>query len=329
MMMSVALISNPRSTRNGKLLPEIRAFVARTPNVFHVELHEVGEIRDALKLIAQVQPKVLVINGGDGTVQAVLTSMFHDNPFGDAPPPVAILPNGKTNLIAADLGMSGGPIRALARLVHLAATNQIARHTVQRALISLEDGKRRRPVLGMFLGGAGLKNSILFCRERIYPLGLPNGVSHLLTYLAFAWSMLIGGSSRYAPVRTDALRITTHKSAAVEGKFTVLMVTTLDSLVLGTKSAANDVGDTVRGGLKMLCVDSKRRTVFKALGSALLQRLGRSQIDGLHVRNTQEIRLDGVRPSVILDGELFEAAPGRSLILRTTGPKDFISLAAA
>jgi hypothetical protein len=324
-MTAVALISNPRSTRNGKLLPEIRTFVANTPSVFHVELHDVGEIQDALKLIAQVRPKVLVVNGGDGTVQAVLTSLYHDKPFGDTPPPVAIMPNGKTNLIAADLGVSGAPLRVLARLVQLAATNQIERHTVKRALISLEDGKRRKPVLGMFLGGAGLKNSILFCREKIYPLGLPNGISHILTYLAFAWSILIGGASKYAPVQTDRLRITTLKSGAMEGTFTVLMVTTLDSLVLGMKSAANDV----EGGLKMLCMEEKRSTVFKALGTALIRKLGRVHVDGLHMRNSDEIRLDGNRPSVILDGELFQAAPGRSLILRTTEPQSFVSLAAA
>jgi hypothetical protein len=328
-MTQVALISNPRSTRNGKLLPEIRAYVAKTSNLFHVELHDVGEIQDALKLIAQVSPKVLVINGGDGTVQAVLTSLYHDKPFGDTPPPVAILPNGKTNLIAADLGVSGAPLRALARLVQLANTNMIERHTVKRSLISLEDGRRRRPVMGMFLGGAGLKNSILFCREKIYPLGLPNGISHLLTYLAFAWSILIGGASRYAPVQTDSLRITTQKSGSVEGRFTVLMVTTLDSLVLGMKSAANDVSGNVGGGMKLLCMEEKRATVFKALGTALFRKLGRVPVDGLHMRNSDEIRLDGVRPSVILDGELFEAAPGRPLILRTTEPQSFISLAAA
>src|SRR5688500_20064039 len=58
------------------------------------------------------KPDVLVINGGDGTVQATLTEMFNGKPFGDVPPPVAVLPNGKTNLIAQDLGADGDPIVA-------------------------------------------------------------------------------------------------------------------------------------------------------------------------------------------------------------------------
>ena len=49
-----------------------------------------------------MRPKVLVINGGDGTVQAALTELYNGGHFGDRPP-VAVLPSGKTNLIALDL----------------------------------------------------------------------------------------------------------------------------------------------------------------------------------------------------------------------------------
>ena len=29
----------------------------------------------------------------------------------------------------------------------------------------------------MFLGGAGLADIMLYCRDKIYPLGLPNGLA--------------------------------------------------------------------------------------------------------------------------------------------------------
>jgi Diacylglycerol kinase catalytic domain len=321
----IALISNPRSTRNGRLLPEIRKFVSDTPSVFHVELHDISEVSDALRLIARVAPKVLVINGGDGTVQAVLTALYHEKAFGDVPPPVTVLPNGKTNLIATDLGISGAPLRVLQRIVELARTDNLARHTVMRPLIALEDGRRRLPVMGMFLGGAGLKDTILFCRHKIYPLGLPNKVSHALTSVAFFWSVMIGSASRLAYTSADKMRITTRKSGSMEGNFTVLMVTTLDHLLMDMQPLAS--GFT--GGLKMLCVEGRRRTLFRALGSLVFSKLGRIPINGLHMRHTDEIRLDGPNTSVILDGELFVAAPGRSMILRTTEPQRFVSLTAA
>src|SRR3546814_2344066 len=69
-------------------------FCARHPEIFHYEVEEVEQIGEALRTIARVKPKVLVINGGDGTVQAALTELYHGGHFGPAVPPVAVLPNG-------------------------------------------------------------------------------------------------------------------------------------------------------------------------------------------------------------------------------------------
>src|SRR3546814_9099675 len=75
-----------------------------------------------------------------------------------------------TNLIALDLGARGDPMEALARVLEIAKSG-LGSHVVARELIAVSDGRANtRPVLGMFLGGAGLADSILFCRHKIYPL---------------------------------------------------------------------------------------------------------------------------------------------------------------
>jgi diacylglycerol kinase family enzyme len=114
-MACVALLSNPHSTGNRALLPRVRAYCATHPDVFHYEVEEIGQIPDAMRTIARVSPKVLVINGGDGSVQAALTELHGGKYFGESPPPVAVLPNGKTNLIAIDLGAHGDPLAAILR----------------------------------------------------------------------------------------------------------------------------------------------------------------------------------------------------------------------
>ena len=86
-MASVALLSNPQSTGNRALLPRVRSFCAAHKDIFHYEVENVGQIDQALKLIARVRPDVLVINGGDGTVQATLTALHHGGHFGESPPP--------------------------------------------------------------------------------------------------------------------------------------------------------------------------------------------------------------------------------------------------
>jgi hypothetical protein len=106
------------------------------PDIFHYEVEHVDQIGDALRSIARVRPKMLVINGGDGTVQAALTEIHNGGHFGDRPPPMAVIPSGKTNLIALDLGVHGDPIAALERLVEL-AQGDLTEHLVARELIAL------------------------------------------------------------------------------------------------------------------------------------------------------------------------------------------------
>jgi hypothetical protein len=323
-MALVALISNPYATGNVTLMPRIRAFAART-NLLHFELKHVEEISHALKQIALRAPDILVINGGDGTVQAVLTSLIYEEPFGKTPPPLAILPNGKTNLIAIDLGMSGSPLKALGRLLDIVQTGRIADALVQRHLIALDTGSKERPVIGMFLGAAGLMKTILFCRHKLYPLGIPNGLAHFIAYLAFAWAILSGsGSKPGSTFLPDPMRICVPQKESVHGRFAVLLTTTLERLLLGIKP---DYAPEQQGALKLICIEQARIPVFKAIWACLNGRLGRHAYSGVHVRAGEEIELDGVGDGVILDGELVAPAPGRPLVLRAMPAHAFISLA--
>jgi hypothetical protein len=232
-MARVALLSNPRSTGNRALLPRVRSFCAQHSDIFHYEVEHVDQIGEALRVIARVEPKILIINGGDGTVQAAMTELYHGGHFGLNPPPVAVLPNGKTNLIALDLGATGDPIAALERVMEIARTG-VAEHVVERELIALSDGGANgRPVLGMFLGGAGLADSMLFCRHKIYPLGLPNGLSHFLTAIAVLITMAFGIRAAFLPPRPKPVKVSLLRQGQVQGSFALLMVTTLQRLLLG------------------------------------------------------------------------------------------------
>lgn len=324
-MARVALLSNPRSTGNQSLLPRIRSFCAEHPEIFHYEVEHVDQIGEALRTIARVQPSVLVINGGDGTVQAALTELHHGDPFGLARPPVAVLPNGKTNLIALDLGAVGDPLTALARVVEMAKSD-LAPHIVARELISLSDGAvGGRPVLGMFLGGAGLADVILYCRHKIYPLGLPNGISHVLTALALVASLLFGIKAKFLPPRASLVRVQVVRKGVSNGSFAWLLVTTLEKLLL---SGSMDGPSVKPGALKLLAVEQGPLPLVRAIMAVVAGKLGRSPINGVHVESGDEIRIEGKNSNVILDGELFEAEAGRPIILTPTAPVAFLKFAA-
>ena len=321
-MAGVALLSNPRSTGNRAILPRIRSFCAQHGEIFHYEVEAIEQIGPALRTIARVRPKVLIINGGDGTVQAALTELHLGGHFGDSPPPVAVLPNGKTNLIALDLGASGDPIVALERVLEI-ARGDMTDHIVPRELIALSDGGVR-PVLGMFLGGAGLADSILFCRNKIYPLGLPNGFSHVLTVMAVFLSLIFGIRAAFLPPRPSEVRVSLIRQGQIQGRFALLIVTTLHKLLLNSKTG-NGNGPA---GLQLMMVEQSPLSLLRAIVAAVFGRLGKHAMAGIHLQRGDEIRIEGDRSSVILDGELFQADKGRPIVLTQTRPMPFLRLAA-
>lgn len=324
-MARVALLSNPRSTGNKALLPRVRAFCAEHKDIFHYEVEDVDQIGTALKTIARVKPKVLVINGGDGTVQATLTELYRGGHFGDTPPPVAVLPNGKTNLIALDLGATGDPLIALQRVLDIAGAD-MAPHIVSRELISLTDGRPGgKAVLGMFLGGAGLADTMLYCRHKIYPLGLPNGVSHTLTVLAAMLSMMFGIRGGYFPPRPSPVKVSVLKQGQLQGLFALLMVTTLERLLLGSHSP--HMGSAT-GSLQLILIERSPWTLLRALIAAIRGRLGQQNLSGVHLERGDEIRIEGEHSNVILDGELFETYRDHPIVLKPTAPMPFLRLAA-
>lgn len=323
-MARVALLSNPRSTGNRALLPEIRSFCAKHKDIFHYEVEHVDQIGTALKTIARIKPKVLVINGGDGTVQAALTELYHGGHFGQQAPPVAVLPNGKTNLIALDLGAVGDPMAALRRVMEIAESD-IAPHIVSRELIALTDGSlMARPVLGMFLGGAGLADTMLFCRHKIYPLGLPNGLSHFLTLIAALFSILFGIRAAFLPPKPSPVKVSVLRQGQIQGRFALLMVTTLERLLLNTDLTK---AGKRPGALQLMVIEQRPSVLLRVLVATIRGRLGRGKLSGVHLERGDEIRIEGDHSSVILDGELFQANFGHPIVLKHTSPVPFLRLA--
>ncbi|HKT76611.1 MAG TPA: acylglycerol kinase family protein [Sphingobium sp.] len=322
-MVRVALLSNPKSTGNRQSLPRVRSYCANNPDIFHYEVEHVDQIGRALQTIARVDPVVIVINGGDGTVQAALTELYQGEHFKGRVPPIAVLPNGKTNLIALDLGIHGDPIKALEKIVQIAKVG-LNDHVVARELIALSDGGAdSRPVLGMFLGGAGLADYMLYCRNQIYPLGLSNGLSHFLTVIAVLVSLVFGIRARFLPQSSRPVRISLIREGQLAGRFAVLIVTTLERLLLGVQP-----GDSRRGNMKLMAVDQSLPALLRLGWASITRRVGKAQMQGIHLEQGDVIRIEGDHSSVILDGELFQASEGKPIVLRSTEPVPFLRLAA-
>ncbi|MFT9099366.1 MAG: acylglycerol kinase family protein [Zymomonas mobilis subsp. pomaceae] len=324
-MTSVALLSNPQSTGNRAKLPDIRHFCVQESDIFHYEVEAVEQIGDALSSIAKTRPSVLVVNGGDGTVQTVLTALYTGQYFEKhMVPPVAVLPNGKTNLIALDLGAEGDPVIALKKIMEI-SRGEIKNHIVKRELIALSDDSGKPPVLGMFLGGAGLADLIIYCRDTIYPLGLPNGISHVIAAFALLISLFTRVPLAFLPRSARPISVSLIRQGQIKGNFSLLVVTTLERLLVGTHVFQQTPQDM--GSMKLMMVDQNPFHLIHAVAVGIAGRLGKRNIKGVHLEQGDEILIAGERSNLILDGEVFHADNEHPITLRHTEPISFVKLA--
>src|SRR3546814_8558346 len=109
--------------------------------------------------------------------------------------------------------------------------------------------------------------------------------------------------------------VSVHRQGELSGRFALLMVTTLECLLLNTKPRNNA---TSIGALKLMAIEERPATVFRALWAALGGRLGRSQVASVRFDRGDEIRIEGARYRVIVDGELFETSQGSPIQRKPT-----------
>lgn len=316
-MSLVAVLTNPKSTRNLSKLEKVRAVIEGYNGVFHFEINDVADIPHALERFAQYGAELLVINGGDGTIQATFSAMVNGTPFKKAPP-IAILPAGRTNMIAEDLGAaSPRPHVYLRKILEMAAKNDIGAHTVERHLLKVEGIPGQPPLYGMFLGTAGIVEGIKMCRRRIYPLGLPNLIAHTLAAAMVTLGTLTGGMGMGG--RPSPIQVHLDNRGMVMGRYSIVIATTLDRLILGFRPS----GREGVGPVKYLSVENGGMTLLRSLWLAVTGRLQSRTTAGLTSRNARTVRMRLDSP-VTLDGELYEAVGGREIVLSSDEKLSFL-----
>lgn len=308
------ILSNCASTRNAAEIASVRRVVENSAHVFHFEFEDVADIPGALAMFAEAGIALLVINGGDGTIQATLSSLVNDRPFRTVPP-IAVLPGGKTNMIAGDLGARGAPAKLLRRL--LASPGRLACGVEARRLIALDTGDGAPPRVGMFFGTAGVIRGIQWTRCNIHGLPLPAKLSHFLAIVRLVFSVLTG--LFLAPLDSGPQLLHTGDGRRIHGRFSLVLGTTLDRLLFRLRP----FGREGEGAIKFSAIEWGGGPMRRALLALITGRYGRGGVDGLHVGRFDSLVIEGNEP-VTLDGEIYVPAPGRPIRLGSTGAFDFV-----
>ena len=175
----------------------------------------------------------------------------------------------------------------------------------------------------MFLGGAGLAETMLYCRNKIYPMGLPNSVSHGLTFLAYVAQLVLKLKASFLPSPATRTELVMPRRASISGRFAFLAVTTLNKMLL-----SNTIGGEGHGPLKVLAIEERAGTVLRVLAAGLTGGYKGKKMRGVHFEEVDEVTIGGESSHLILDGETFRAEPGRPIHLMPAQPLSFVKLAA-
>jgi diacylglycerol kinase family enzyme len=149
----IGMLNNPLSGGNQNGLQKIRRAAAKAhPQVFQREVQTPTDVVETLADFAQQEVNILVVNGGDGTVQAALTAIFHKNFFERGPVLAVLRSAGTTSMIAGDIGLKGPRESALQRLFSWARTKDGRASVMQRPVLRVQVPSEKEPVYGMFFG---------------------------------------------------------------------------------------------------------------------------------------------------------------------------------
>ncbi len=222
----IGIIFNPLGGRNKREGPEeIWGLLSKVGELKSVSTPK--EIRDALICFEKAKKSWILISGGDGTVQMVLTALFHKRPFFFLPR-LSVLPGGTTNLIAGDLGLMGSQKRAIKRLSYMLEDKDetwiFATHRDVLRL-SREDGLVR---YGMFLGGGLVSEGVALYEKDFRKRTKGASLGIVLTVIKCLFGLFRQKRS------CSYMEINVNNQSSIKGGVCVLLCTTLERLFLGT-----------------------------------------------------------------------------------------------
>jgi hypothetical protein len=281
----VALLNNLRAGRNQKRVRRILAYLKAHPDVLHVETDRAGALPDALADLARRHVDLLILNGGDGTLQHALTEILNNNPFGHVPL-VAPLRGGRTNMIAMDMGAQGNPV------------------------LRIDSATRREVVYGMFFG-AGMIQRAVALTLRVFPSGRSQGVFGAGTVTG---ALLVKTALRAKDgvLTPDKAQIFLDGEMVRHGEFRLVIASTLQHLFL----KMNPFWGKERGGVRFTAMAHGAERVGWAIPGILRGR-PRAFVTpeaGYTSRNAHKVDLhfDG---GFTADGEIFPALSGEIITL--------------
>jgi diacylglycerol kinase (ATP) len=318
-MPKIGLITNPSSQRNRRGLDEIHRVIADAPDVIHVTTDACVDLGTALLDLARQEVAILLINGGDGTVQRVLTRLLEDRPF-ERMPYLAVLARGMANTTARDIGLRGGAA-GLKRLLAALGDGTVADRIVERRILRLENIRGKGPQRGMMFGAGAIQSAIELCCREVYARGLTGNLGIGVT-LATLLLGTVFKSRDHGVLRGHDIAVSLDGGAENRISRLLVLATTLHRLILGSQPFWNHAGQPIRYTSIAYPPDHLLRSAPKVLYGWGRRELSPEVYDS---QGAGRIALRLNAPFTI-DGEMFEPSPEQPVLITAADRVRFVRL---
>jgi Diacylglycerol kinase catalytic domain len=311
--MTRGLIVNPQSGKaSGKGLQLASLLEADTHVIVRV-LEDFSQLNPFLAEMAEARVTDLFVSSGDGTVHAIQTEIAERYAPGFFPR-LALLPHGTTNMTAADLGFRNRNVKVQADFIANREPRLLLRRPTLR-VANPKDGKARH---GMFLGTGAVWQATLFCQDAIHGAGLKGDMATFATLATAIAKSVFSAADPADQTRIDRpyqIGLSCNGADTINGQHLLLLATTLDKLILGTRPFWGGKDGPIRISTIPYPIPSIARWLLPLMyGSE-----GRKAPPGAHSLSGNAFEI-ATRTPFVIDGEFFEGPEDGRLHLET-GPE--------
>ncbi len=313
-MSTASMIINAKSSRNAMLAEDLLHVSKRHQDIRPYVLERIEDLDLALDDIEKADSDTLILAGGDGTMQAAITSSINKRRFHDKPNYVA-LPCGMTNVIANDCGLHGPPATSLDNFLWRRGRGDVSR--VERPLIGMQLSERQAPIYGFFLGAGLFHTAVQFSRQNVQTMGAKRSLALGLSIGSFILKCALDNAEGPPPLATQ---IRNGSGDYHDHDLSIILMTTLNRL----SGSIFPFWGEGPAPMNVTTIDYPRQKLLRAAMPALRgQPKSWFPEAGYHSWKSDELRMRFDGP-VVFDGEIFHTAPGEDLILKVSQKAAFL-----
>jgi len=317
-MSGAAIIHNPRSGTSTIRRDDLDAIAKAGPVTNVAAPESFSALVAALDQAATRGADVVVVSGGDGTVREVMTalSVCAD----DWAPAIALVANGKTNLVAREVGSLSGGVAGIKRAVVAAADGSLFKNRVVRQPLDVKrDGKTDRAIRGFFFGAGIYTHGTQLGHARLHANGVRQGLAVGVTIAAMFVKSMLGHADDIPS--TGPMKVKVGDGPTRDREHFIVLASTLERAMLGLGL----FWGTGEGPVRYTEIDAPPDRLHRAI-IPVLRGKPRPWMEqaGYRSGRTHKLELELHSPFVV-DGEVFTSGPSGRITITPAAPQLFVT----